>query len=92
MILRFIFSTIYIFENLFCSASRQESVIPDSIQLSFLIRTCTSYPVPDITDTLRYDRPTIILHWTTAFLVLLQVVLGEFWSWPSNGHQNPSIT
>ncbi|NHN86436.1 cytochrome b [Acetobacter musti] len=41
------------------------------------------HPVPDITDTLRYDRPTIILHWTTAFLVLFQFALGETWSWPS---------
>ncbi|NHO31895.1 cytochrome b [Acetobacter fallax] len=41
------------------------------------------YPVPDITDTLRYDRPTIILHWTTAFLVLFQFALGETWGWPS---------
>ncbi|KXV22117.1 cytochrome B [Acetobacter malorum] len=38
---------------------------------------------PDITDTLRYDRPTIVLHWTTAFLVLLQFALGETWNWPT---------
>lgn len=38
---------------------------------------------PDITDTLRYDRPTIVLHWTTAFLVLLQFALGETWNWPA---------
>lgn len=38
---------------------------------------------PDITDTLRYDRPTIVLHWTTAFLVLLQFALDETWNWPA---------
>ncbi|KXV70168.1 cytochrome B [Acetobacter malorum] len=38
---------------------------------------------PDITDTLRYDRPTIVLHWTTAFLVLLQFALDETWNWPT---------
>ncbi|MEE8666309.1 MAG: cytochrome b/b6 domain-containing protein [Acetobacter sp.] len=38
---------------------------------------------PDITDTLRYDRSTIFLHWTTAFLVLLQFALGETWNWPT---------
>ncbi|GAN67770.1 cytochrome b [Acetobacter orleanensis] len=38
--------------------------------------------IPDITHTLRYDRPTIILHWATAFLVLLLFTLGESWSWP----------
>ncbi|QEE86853.1 cytochrome b (plasmid) [Acetobacter oryzoeni] len=41
------------------------------------------YPVPDITDTLRYDRPTIILHWLTAFLVLFQFAMGETWKWPA---------
>ena len=35
------------------------------------------YPVPDITDTLRYDRLTIVLHWMTAFLVLFQFAVGE---------------
>ena len=40
--------------------------------------------MPDITDSrLRYDRPTIVLHWTTAFLVLLQFALGETWNWPT---------
>jgi cytochrome b561 len=32
--------------------------------------------VPDITDALRYDKPTIILHWLTALLVLSQFVAG----------------
>ncbi|AOX21603.1 cytochrome b [Kozakia baliensis] len=41
------------------------------------------YPVPDITDTLHYDRPTIILHWMAAFLVLFQFAVGEIWSWPA---------
>jgi len=39
---------------------------------------------PDITDSLlRYDRPTIILHWITAFLVLFQFAMGEAWDWPA---------
>ncbi|MFT9092412.1 MAG: cytochrome b/b6 domain-containing protein [Gluconacetobacter sp.] len=37
---------------------------------------------PDFTDTLRYDRPTIILHWVTAGLVLFLFALGETWGWP----------
>ncbi|MGY8607125.1 cytochrome b [Gluconobacter cerinus] len=39
--------------------------------------------MPDITYTQRYDRPTIALHWATAFLVLFQFVLGESWGWPA---------
>ncbi|MFT8550118.1 cytochrome b [Acetobacter okinawensis] len=31
----------------------------------------------------RYDGPSIVLHWMTAFLVLLQFVLAECWSWPT---------
>ena len=39
---------------------------------------------PDITDSLlRYDRPTITLHWITAFLVLFQFAMGEAWDWPA---------
>ncbi|WP_051626082.1 cytochrome b [Kozakia baliensis] len=38
--------------------------------------------LPDITHTQRYDRPTIALHWATAFLVLFQFALGESWGWP----------
>ncbi|WP_231874961.1 cytochrome b [Acetobacter cerevisiae] len=38
---------------------------------------------PDITHTLRYDRPTIALHWATVFLVLFQFALGESWGWPA---------
>ena len=39
--------------------------------------------MPDITHTQRYDRPTIALHWATAFLVLFQFALGESWGWPA---------
>ncbi|MCX2566321.1 cytochrome b/b6 domain-containing protein [Acetobacter suratthaniensis] len=30
----------------------------------------------------RYDSPSIILHWLSAFLIVLQFVLGETWHWP----------
>lgn len=50
----------------------------------FFAETYMPYSTPDITDSLlRYDRPTIILHWMTAFLVLLQFALGETWNWPT---------
>ncbi|MBF0852121.1 cytochrome b [Gluconobacter sp. R75690] len=39
---------------------------------------------PHIADgLLRYDRPTIIFHWMTAFLVLFQFAVGETWNWPA---------
>lgn len=39
---------------------------------------------PDITNSpLRYDRPTVILHWMTAALVLFQFSVGETWNWPA---------
>ncbi len=42
------------------------------------------YSALEITDSLlRYDRPTIILHWMTAFLVLFQFAVGETWNWPA---------
>ncbi|GAB3592195.1 cytochrome b [Acetobacter peroxydans] len=30
----------------------------------------------------RYDNPTIIMHWLSAFLIVFQFVLGETWHWP----------
>ncbi|WP_291362862.1 cytochrome b [Acetobacter sp. UBA5411] len=42
------------------------------------------YSTPDIAESPQcYDKPTIILHWITAFLVFFQFALGETWSWPA---------
>ncbi len=43
--------------------------------------TCSTPNIGD--NSLRYDRPTIILHWLTAFLVLFQFAVGETWHWPA---------
>lgn len=39
--------------------------------------------VANATDKLRYDRGTVLLHWTTALLVVIQFALGEMWDWPA---------
>ena len=32
-------------------------------------------------DQTRYDRVSVILHWTTAALVLVQFILSQIWCW-----------
>ena len=79
MILRVIFNKFEKNPFIFQSSEYATNVLPDSI-FSGLGMT---YSTPVLRDSQRYDGPTIALHWLTAFLVVLQFVLGECWSWPT---------
>ncbi|WP_338030192.1 cytochrome b [Gluconacetobacter tumulicola] len=66
-------------DRVFRSGSRQEYVLghgPSSWGPSM------TEAFSNATDKLRYDRGTVLLHWATAVLVLIQFALGETWGWP----------
>ncbi len=39
----------------------------------------------------RYDNPTIVMHWLSAFLIVFQFVLGETWHWPPRPLHHPMV-
>lgn len=58
---------------------------------SQLMPTAPQNHVPPAQAPTRYDNPTIVMHWLSAFLIVFQFVLGETWHWPPRPLHHPMV-